>query len=98
MIGVSVLKELNDVARASVHGGFFLFIGITSSTIIMALTSVLVARLLGPEDYGLYTVIMISPIIPHRPQRPRHLLHPNKILSTPPRARGPLKTKRTNTP
>jgi len=33
----------------------------TSSTIIMAVTSILVARLLGPEGYGLYAVVMIVP-------------------------------------
>lgn len=58
---VVVLSELNDVARSSVRGSFFLFLGMSSSTIIMALTSIFIARLLGPEDYGLYTVIFIIP-------------------------------------
>ena len=55
------MNELNDIAKASVRGGFFLFLGRISSTIIMALTSILVARLLGPENYGLYTVVLIAP-------------------------------------
>ena len=55
------MNEFNDVAKASVRGGFFLFLGRISSTIIMALTSILVARLLGPENYGLYTIILIAP-------------------------------------
>lgn len=53
--------DLNNVARASIRGGFFLFLGKTSSTVIMALTSIYVTRLLGPEDYGLFTVILIVP-------------------------------------
>lgn len=53
--------ELSDVAKASVRGSFFLFLGKTSSTVIMALASVLVGRLLGPENYGLYTIAMITP-------------------------------------
>ena len=55
------MNELNHIAKASVRGGFLLFLGSISSTIIMAITSILVARLLGPENYGLYTVIMIAP-------------------------------------
>ena len=53
--------ELSDVAKASARGSFFLFLGTTSSTIIMALGSILIARLLGPENYGLYTIAMIAP-------------------------------------
>lgn len=53
--------KLNDIAKASARGSFFLFLGNTSSTIIMALTSILIARLLGPENYGLYALAMIAP-------------------------------------
>ena len=53
--------ELSEVAKASARGSFFLFLGKTSSTIIMAFASILVARLLGPENYGLYALAMITP-------------------------------------
>ncbi len=53
--------ELNDIGKASARGSLFLFLGKTSSTIIMAIASILVARLLGPENYGLYVVAMIIP-------------------------------------
>ena len=53
--------ELSDIAKASARGSFFLFLGQASSTIIMALSSILIARLLGPENYGLYTIAMIAP-------------------------------------
>lgn len=52
--------ELSDVAKASVRGSFFLFLGNMSSTLVVAFTSILVARLLGPEDYGLYSLALIA--------------------------------------
>jgi len=53
--------ELSDIAKSSARGSFFLFLGRTSSTIIMAIASILIARLLGPENYGLYTIALIAP-------------------------------------
>ena len=53
--------ELSDIGKASARGSFFLFLGNTSSTIIMAFASILIARLLGPENYGIYTLAMIAP-------------------------------------
>jgi len=53
--------ELSDIGKASARGGFFLFLGNTSSTIIMAVAAILIARLLGPENYGLYSLAMIAP-------------------------------------
>jgi len=55
------LTELSDVARASAKDGFFLFLANASSTLILALRSILIARLLGPENYGLYSVALIAP-------------------------------------
>jgi O-antigen/teichoic acid export membrane protein len=40
-----------------------LFIGTLSSTIILAVTSIIAARLLGPEDYGLYSITLTVPSI-----------------------------------
>ena len=56
---VIVLSELYIVARTLVRGGFFLFLGMTFFNIIMAPTSILVARIIAPKDCGFYTVIMI---------------------------------------
>jgi len=53
--------KLSDIGKASARGSLFLFLGKASSTIIMALASILVARLLGPENYGLYALAMITP-------------------------------------
>jgi len=55
------LTELSEVARASAKGSFFLFVGNASSTLILALGSILIAGLLGPENYGLYSVALIVP-------------------------------------
>jgi len=56
-----VSTVLSDIAKASARGSFFLFLGNTSSTIILALASIVIARLLGPENYGLYTLAMVAP-------------------------------------
>lgn len=53
--------ELNKIAKTSTKNAFFLFLGSTLSTVIMAFASILIARLLGPENYGLYTLAMVLP-------------------------------------
>jgi len=42
-------------------GGFFIFTGSTLSTIILAIASIIIARLLDPSEYGLYSVVFIVP-------------------------------------
>ena len=44
----SVLKRLVEIAEDSVRSGFSLFLGNSSSTIILA------AKLLGPSGYGIH--------------------------------------------
>lgn len=55
------MSELTQIARVSARGGFFLFLGQFSSTIMMALSSILIARLLGPEEYGIYVIVFTIP-------------------------------------
>ena len=55
------LSKITDIAKATARGGFFLFFGNMSSTVILAISSILVARLLGPENYGLYAVAFVVP-------------------------------------
>jgi O-antigen/teichoic acid export membrane protein len=55
------LKELNDISKTSIKGSYFLFLGNTSSLIIMAVTVIVAAKFLGPENYGLYSVTLIVP-------------------------------------
>jgi O-antigen/teichoic acid export membrane protein len=45
-----------EIAKSSVKGSFYLFVGGTLSTLITAITSILIGRLLGPDGYGLYSL------------------------------------------
>jgi len=49
------------MAKLSAKSGFNLFLGVTLSTLISAIGTILVVRLLGPSQYGLYTIALISP-------------------------------------
>jgi O-antigen/teichoic acid export membrane protein len=53
--------DLTKVAQGSARGGFFLMSGTALSTVILAVASVLIARLLGPELYGQYSLALVVP-------------------------------------
>jgi stage V sporulation protein B len=53
--------SLNDLAEESTKGSFILVSGIIVATIISAVVSILIARFLGPEDYGLYSLSLVIP-------------------------------------
>ena len=55
--------ELTRVARKAAGGGVYLFVGNASSTVILAVGIIIVARLLGPHDYGLYTLALTIPTL-----------------------------------
>jgi O-antigen/teichoic acid export membrane protein len=55
--------ELTTIAQKATRGGLFLFIGNASSTVILAVGAILVARLLGPFNYGLYTLTVAIPVL-----------------------------------
>jgi len=57
------LSGLDDVARRSARGGLYLFAGNLASELINAAGVVLVARLLPPEEYGVYGLSFILPMI-----------------------------------
>ena len=54
-------NDITRVAEESARGGFYLTIGKISSTIISALSVIIIARILGSELYGLYTVSTVFP-------------------------------------
>lgn len=56
-------NEIMQIAEHSAHGGYYLFIGITLSTGILAISSIIIARLLGPADYGLFSLSIVVPSI-----------------------------------
>jgi len=53
--------ELTTVVEDSARGSFFLISGTALSTVIMAIASILIARLLGPDLYGQYTLALVVP-------------------------------------
>lgn len=53
--------ELVKVAEDSARGGFYLVFGTALSTVIMAVSSILIGWFLGAEQYGRYTVALILP-------------------------------------
>ena len=51
------------MAKVSAKGGFNLFWGLATSTIISAIGVILVARLLSPSEYGLVAIALMAPNI-----------------------------------
>lgn len=50
-----------EIARQSARGGLVLFAGNLVSTVLNAAAVILIARLLGPADYGIYTLAILIP-------------------------------------
>ena len=60
--GVAVLSDdLSRVTEHSARGAFFLFSGSTLATVIMAVAAIVVGRLLGPDLYGQYNLVITVP-------------------------------------
>ena len=55
--------ELTAIAQKAARGGLFLFVGNASSTVVLAVGAIIVARLLGPSSYGLYTLTVVTPAL-----------------------------------
>jgi len=53
-------KSLN-LAKVSAKGGFNLFWGLAISSIISSIGIIIIARLLSPSNYGLYSIALIAP-------------------------------------
>ncbi len=54
-------EDLAGIAEDSTRGGFFLFVGNAVSILILAIGSIVIARLLGPANYGLYSISLAAP-------------------------------------
>lgn len=54
-------SNASDIAKVSAKGGFNVLWGLVISTVISAVGFIFIARLLGPEAYGLYTIALIAP-------------------------------------
>ncbi len=55
------MKKATDIAKVSAKGGFHLLWGLMASTVISAVGTIFIARLLGSDLYGLYTVALVAP-------------------------------------
>jgi len=52
-------QKIVEMSKTSAKGSVQLFIGIATSTLIMALGTIILARLMTPEEYGLYSIALI---------------------------------------
>lgn len=62
-MGLRSLSKILDITKGSVRGVFYLSVGHPLSSFINAFTVIIMARLLGPESYGLYIVVNIVPAL-----------------------------------
>lgn len=57
------MQDALEMGKKSAAGSFHLFMGVASSTVIMAVAAIILARLMTPEEYGLYSVAFIPSYI-----------------------------------
>jgi O-antigen/teichoic acid export membrane protein len=55
------MTEDAKAGSPTVKGMYQLFIGNTTYTLLLAVTAIVVGRILGPSNYGLYTIALIVP-------------------------------------
>ncbi len=53
------MEKALKMGKVSATGSFQLFVGVATSSVIMAVGAIILARLLSPAEYGLYTVALI---------------------------------------
>ena len=58
-----MLSDMSKVVEDSARGGFYLTLGNITSTIIQAISVFIIARILGSDQYGLYTISTIIPTL-----------------------------------
>ena len=54
-------NHLNDIGATTVKGGLFLLLGNSLALIFDAVGAILVARMLSPSQYGIFTVALVIP-------------------------------------
>ncbi|MDR0373387.1 MAG: flippase [Nitrososphaerota archaeon] len=55
------MSKAADMAKVSAKGGFHLLWGLVISTVISAVGVIVIARLLGADNLGLYTIAIVAP-------------------------------------
>jgi O-antigen/teichoic acid export membrane protein len=56
---VQNVERALEMGKASATGSFQLFIGVAGSTIIMAIGTIILGRIMTPDEYGLYGIVLI---------------------------------------
>jgi stage V sporulation protein B len=57
------MSKAGDIAKVSAKGSFHVLWGLVVSTVIASVGTILIARLLGSDLYGLYTIVLTVPAI-----------------------------------
>jgi O-antigen/teichoic acid export membrane protein len=57
------MTKATEMARVSAKGGFHLLWGLVLSTVISAVGAIFLARLLGADNYGLYSIALTAPVL-----------------------------------
>jgi stage V sporulation protein B len=57
------MSKAANIAKISAKGSFHLLWGLVVSTVISAMGTIFIARLLGSDLYGLYTVVFTAPLL-----------------------------------
>jgi O-antigen/teichoic acid export membrane protein len=61
--GASEMSKAADMAKISIRGSFHVMWGLVASTVISAVGTVIIAILLGPDNYGLYSIALTAPTL-----------------------------------
>jgi O-antigen/teichoic acid export membrane protein len=61
--GASEMSKAADMAKISIRGSFHVMWGLVGSTVISAVGTVIIAILLGPDNYGLYSIALTAPTL-----------------------------------
>jgi O-antigen/teichoic acid export membrane protein len=57
------MSKATEMAKVSVKGGFHLLWGLVASTVISAIGTIVIAKLLGAGNYGLYSIALTAPAL-----------------------------------
>ena len=55
------MSKASEMARVSAKGGFHLLWGLVLSTVISAIGTIFIARILGSDNMGLYAIALAAP-------------------------------------
>ena len=55
------MTKATEMAQVSAKGGFHLLWGLVASTVISAVGTIVIARILGADSYGLYGIVLTAP-------------------------------------